>query len=182
MTRTKENTGKDVRSQINKHFTPGERTFKLKEVNGQVYFAGGEDEAWGLGRRSRRGVASTRFRGLLSTKTLSLYVLHFCCINAPDIAPDKLTVMPKIGLLSKKRTPTVLIPIKFQSLLIWIKTETYLSKGKETLLPSLATKPFFFRLEFDNDFTFPLLMFLSTCVAHSLKFLLFTFLTKQQIA
>lgn len=45
MTRTKENTGKDVRSQINKHFTPGERTFKLKEVNGQVYFAGGEDEA-----------------------------------------------------------------------------------------------------------------------------------------
>ena len=34
MTRTKENAEKDMRSQINKHFTPGERTFKLKEVTG----------------------------------------------------------------------------------------------------------------------------------------------------
>ena len=55
MTRTKENTGKDMRSQINKHLTPGERTFKLKEVTGQVYFISGGEEAGGLRMTSRRG-------------------------------------------------------------------------------------------------------------------------------
>lgn len=73
MTRTKESVGKHMRSQINEHLTPGERTFcyysKLKEVTGQVYFTGGGEEARGLGRSSRRRVASTR--GSLATKTLS---------------------------------------------------------------------------------------------------------------
>ena len=55
MTRAKENTGKDMRSQINKHLTPGERTFKLKEVTGQVYFISGGEEAGGLRMTSRRG-------------------------------------------------------------------------------------------------------------------------------
>ena len=65
MTRTKENAEKDMRSQINKHLTPGERTFKLKEVTGQVYFISGGEEAGGLEMTSRREVASTRFRGWL---------------------------------------------------------------------------------------------------------------------
>ena len=85
MTRTKENTGKDMRSQINNHLTLFERTFKLEEITGQVCFANGGKETGGLGRTNSYEVCFQQ-RHSPRVKTFVSYVLHFCCINKPDIA------------------------------------------------------------------------------------------------